>query len=198
MTKRTESTGKHYDSLAPRFNTVVIDPPWPISMTGKFKVRPHRATELPYHTMTLEEIKKLRVSDHLNTGAHVYLWCTNKTLRDAYDVLDAWGIRFHQVLVMTKPGGMAPSLGYRFSTEFCLLGIYGRPMQKFTHMGASNHFSHTPKPGSHSSKPDYFYELVERMSPGPYADIFARRKRSGWQVWGDEVEKDFDIPTAPG
>lgn len=143
--------------------------------------------------MSLDDIKALPIQSILNPGAHVYLWCTNKTLRDAYEVLDQWGLRFHQVLVMTKPSGMVPSLGYVFGTEFCLLAINGRPMQKFTSIGALNHFSSPSKAGSHSVKPDYFYSLVERMSPGPYADIFARRKRDGWSVYGDEVESDFAL-----
>ena len=176
-----------------KFNTVVIDPPWPISMAGQFKTRHSRPATLSYKTMEIEDIRNLPIPGILNPGAHVYLWCTNKTLRDAYGVLDAWGLRFHQVLVMTKPSGMTPSLGYVFGTEFCLLAINGRPMQKFTSIGALNHFSSPPKAGSHSAKPDYFYSLVERMSPGPYADIFARRKREGWSVWGDEVDPDLTL-----
>jgi len=40
-----------------RYNTIVIDPPFPISLTGKTNVRPNRRTKMPYKTMTLEEIK---------------------------------------------------------------------------------------------------------------------------------------------
>lgn len=176
-----------------KFNTLVIDPPWPISMAGQFKTRRSRPSELNYKTMSLDEIKLLPIQEIVAPGGHVYLWCTNKTLRDAYEVLDGWGLRFHQVLVMTKPSGMTPSLGYVFGTEFCLLALNGRPMQKFTGIGALNHFSSPPKAGNHSAKPDHFYSLVEKMSPGPYADIFARRKRDGWSVWGDEVESDFEM-----
>jgi N6-adenosine-specific RNA methylase IME4 len=32
----------------------------------------------------------------------------------------------------------------------------------------------------HSQKPDAFYDLVEQASPGPYAELFARRARFGW------------------
>lgn len=176
------------------FNTLVVDPPWPISMAGKIEGRRSRPRLLPYSTMSLSDIGALPINRLANTGAHVYLWCTNKTLRAAYDVLDAWNMRFHQVLVMHKPSGMAPSLGYVFGTEFCLLAFHGRPMQPFTATGTLNHFSRPSVRGQHSTKPDYFYEMVEKMSPGPYADIFARRKREGWSVWGDEVESDFEMP----
>jgi N6-adenosine-specific RNA methylase IME4 len=38
----------------------------------------------------------------------------------------------------------------------------------------------------HSAKPDLFADLVERMSPGPYVELFARRARFGWDYWGDQ------------
>jgi N6-adenosine-specific RNA methylase IME4 len=41
--------------------------------------------------------------------------------------------------------------------------------------------------GAHSSKPDAFYDMVERVSPGPYLELFARRARLGdWDYWGDQ------------
>lgn len=32
------------------------------------------------------------------------------------------------------------------------------------------------------------FELVERLSPGPYLEMFARRRRSGWEAMGDQLE----------
>ncbi len=176
------------------FNSIVIDPPWPITMAGQIESPRHRRPErLTYNTMSLADIKALPIGDIANPGAHIYLWATNKTLRDAFDVLEGWSIAYHQTLVMTKPSGMTPSLGYVFGTEFCLLGFNGRPMQPFTDIGALNWFSSPSRQGKHSVKPDAFYDLVERMSPGPYAEIFARRKRFNWSVWGNETFKDFDF-----
>ena len=59
----------------------------------------------------------------------------------------------------------------------------------------------------HSRKPDQLYDVVERCSPGPYIELFARHARRGWCQWGNEVEeaspkcpqapKDFrGVPTA--
>lgn len=40
----------------------------------------------------------------------------------------------------------------------------------------------------HSRKPDAcFTEWFERVSPGPRLEMFARRPRAGWDVWGNEV-----------
>ena len=40
--------------------------------------------------------------------------------------------------------------------------------------------------GKHSQKPEHFYDMVEQVSPAPYVELFARRHRLGWDVWGDE------------
>lgn len=39
----------------------------------------------------------------------------------------------------------------------------------------------------HSQKPDCFYDLVESSSPGPYMEMFSRKRRFGWAAWGNEV-----------
>lgn len=169
-----------------RYNTIVIDCPWDISMRGSVKARPNMAKKLPYKTMSLQEIKEIPIGNIANTGCHVYCWTTNKMLRQAFEVLEAWGVNFHLVLTWVKPSALAPCFAYKFATEFCLLGFYGKPMQKFIGAGKLNwikDYIHR----NHSAKPDSFYKLVEEMSPAPRIDIFARKHREGWDVWGDEI-----------
>jgi N6-adenosine-specific RNA methylase IME4 len=38
----------------------------------------------------------------------------------------------------------------------------------------------------HSAKPELFLDLIERMSPPPRIELFARRARFGWDYWGNE------------
>lgn len=42
--------------------------------------------------------------------------------------------------------------------------------------------------GPHSTKPALFADLIERMSPGPYLELFARAPRLGWDAWGKGYE----------
>ena len=49
----------------------------------------------------------------------------------------------------------------------------------------------------HSVKPDAFYDLVERVSPGPYLDLFARRNRLGWHTWGNESMEHVQLQLVP-
>jgi hypothetical protein len=35
--------------------------------------------------------------------------------------------------------------------------------------------------------PEKAYAVIERVSPGPRVEMFARTQRPGWAVWGNEV-----------
>lgn len=49
----------------------------------------------------------------------------------------------------------------------------------------------------HSRKPDTIYEYAESF-PGPYLEMFCRRPRAGWHVFGNEVESDVALVTPNG
>ena len=42
--------------------------------------------------------------------------------------------------------------------------------------------------GRHSQKPEQLQDRLERLWPGPYCELFARRERPNWDIWGDELE----------
>ena len=51
-------------------------------------------------------------------------------------------------------------------------------------------------PTSHSQKPREVISIVERISPGPYLELFCRRRpasRENWHCWGNETEGGADI-----
>ena len=180
-----------FEDITQKYNTIVIDPAWDISLTGSFDLREDRAKELPYKTMSLDEIKQIPIHKIANQGAHIYCWTTNKMLKKTFEVLQEWRVNFHLCLVWCKPSFIAPCLAYQFATEFCLLGFYGKPMQKFSGKVNVNWIKATPKAtplrNGHSSKPEDFYRLIRVMSPAPRIDIFGRIVRVGFDVWGDEA-----------
>ena len=49
----------------------------------------------------------------------------------------------------------------------------------------------------HSHKPEEQYAIIERCSPGPYLELFARRSQPGWDAWGNQIESDIVIPGYP-
>lgn len=161
------------------FQTVVIDPPWDWGDEGdgnQFgRARPD------YHTMSIDEIAALPVAKIADENCHLYLWVTNRSLPKAFGLLDAWGFRYITCLTWVKPSiGMGNY--FRGDTEQVLFGVKGSQMLKRRDVGT--HFE-APRGERHSAKPDKFYELVESCSYAPYIDIFGRKGRLGWAVWGE-------------
>jgi N6-adenosine-specific RNA methylase IME4 len=159
------------------FRVVVADPPW---QYGNRATR--GAAEDHYATMAVDELCNLEVPERLADDAHLYLWTTNGFLREAFDVMDAWGFAYKTCLTWVKPQ-MGMGNYFRSSTEHVLFGVCGslRTMDR-----ALVNWFNAPRT-KHSAKPEAFYDLVEKASPGPYLEMFARRQRLGWSVWGNEV-----------
>ena len=47
----------------------------------------------------------------------------------------------------------------------------------------------------HSRKPDEQFRIIESCSPGPFLEMFARGRRTGWAQWGSQAE--YYSPTWP-
>jgi N6-adenosine-specific RNA methylase IME4 len=178
------------------YRTIVADPPWDHSDgTGwdpgdaDHRRRPEmpsrgqkRTTGLPYGTMSLEEIRALPVRTMAEDDAHLYLWTTNRYLRDAYGVADAWGFKVVKPLVWCKEPMGFMGRPYTSSAEFVLFCRRGN-LKATTDAGRQ--WWVWPRT-RHSAKPEAFLDLVEQVSPGPYLELFARRARFGWDYWGDQ------------
>ena len=80
------------------------------------------------------------------------------------------------MLVWCKPTGGLVGGTFYANVEFVIYGRRGGPETIGT---VNSRWFQWPR-GRHSEKPDAFYDLVERVCPGPYAELFARRARFGW------------------
>jgi N6-adenosine-specific RNA methylase IME4 len=164
------------------YSCIVADPPWPVRMTGKMAGRHAGARELPYETMTIDEIEALDVGSHAADGAHCWLWTTNGFWRPAFDVMQAWGFKYMTTITWVKPSGYGP--WFASTTQHVLFGYKGKcvfPLARYK----PTHFMASPR-RKHSRKPDEFYDLVRSISPEPRIDLFNRREIDGFEGWGDE------------
>lgn len=161
------------------FQTIVIDPPWDWGDEGDVNQLGRAKPE--YTTMPIDEIQKMPIAKIADTNCHLYLWVTNRSLPKAFRLIDAWGFRYITCLTWVKPYfGMGNY--FRGSTEQVLFAVKGSQPLKRHDVGT--HFE-APRGEGHSAKPDAFYSLVESCSYAPYIDIFGRKKRDGWSVWGE-------------
>ena len=170
--------------------TILADPPWQFAnRTGKMAPEHKRLSR--YATLTLEKIKEIPVAVACAEQAHLYLWIPNALLREGLDVMDAWGFTYKTNIVWHKirkdggPDGRGVGFYFRNTTELVLFGVRGS-LRTLKPGRTQVNILKTQK-REHSRKPDELYELIERCSPGPYLELFARGKHSKkWKVWGDE------------
>lgn len=161
------------------FQTIVIDPPWDWGDEGD--INQFGRAKPDYHTMPIEDIEKLPIAKIADNNCHLYLWVTNRSLPKAFRLIEAWGFRYITCLTWVKPSiGMGNY--FRGDTEQVLFAVKGSQPLKRKDVGT--HFE-APRGQGHSAKPDLFYDLVESCSYGPYIDIFGRKDRQGWSVWGE-------------
>lgn len=195
------------------YRTILADPPWPEHGGGKSK----RGADRHYPLMSVRRIKALPVGDLAAADAHLWVWATSNHLDDAIDCGRAWGFRFigcrpwvkaemvaarllateedpeayTQVIELQRP--QKPGLGQymRCDAEFLLLFARGQAMVPAF---KPRQTIYAPR-GRHSAKPACVYADIERMSPGPRLEMFARARREGWAAWGNEVESDIEVTT---
>lgn len=166
-----------------KYKTILADPPWDVEQKGRFGAINH------YSLMTLDRIKAMPVADLMEENAHCWLWVTAATLEHGYDVLRQWGFTPRSIFIWLK-SRMGLGVYLRNCAEFVILGTKGKaPIQFKSQMN----WLFAPIQ-SHSHKPEEMHKIIERCSPGPYLELFARRRQPGWDVWGNEIDSDIDIP----
>jgi N6-adenosine-specific RNA methylase IME4 len=192
-----------------KFGTILADPPWPYHSPkavvgnagrgadgGRVKEMTQVDVLSHYKVMTMDKIKSLPVKDLAEEKAHLYLWTTNSFLVEAHEVCRCWGFIPKTLLTWVKTQhtdackpSMKTGYWYRSATEHILFGVKGQLRLKGNPAPTAYLLPRLP----HSVKPDFFYELIEAQSPGPYVELFARRSRLDWDCWGDEIESTIDI-----
>jgi N6-adenosine-specific RNA methylase IME4 len=173
-----------------KYATLLADPPWQfMNRTGKMAPEHRRLHR--YQTMSRQEIERLPVSKLAADKSHLYLWVPNALVADGIKVMEAWGFTYKANLVWYKvrkdggPDGRGVGFYFRNVTELVLFGVRGQMRTLAPGRREVNLFSSRKR--EHSRKPDELYEIIERCSPGPYLELFARHSRRGWDRWGDQA-----------
>lgn len=184
VTKPSAGSSPAIPGLPPGgFATILVDPPWPL-----------QSGEKHYRTMSLARIKALPVGALAARDAHLWLWTTNALLPKAYEVAEAWGFTVRSPLTWVKFRlGLGGRYQLRNATEQLLFCTRGRAP-----LGSRSQPTWFNAPvQEHSRKPAEQFAIIERVSPGPYLELFARRRPESnqpWAVWGDQVDSDIRIP----
>lgn len=193
-----------FEELNPPYSTIVADPPWPYETSIKStSALPHTVKRdgtiargvdnMGYGVMSVDDLCAMPVRSISNRNAHLYLWVTNSFMEEGHRICRAWGFAPKTILTWVKthqddPTRVSMKTGYYFrgATEHVIFAVRGSlPLQ--VDEGHPTAYL-WPRIGAHSAKPDAFGDLVEKVSPGPYVELFCRRPRLGWDSWGKGYE----------
>lgn len=161
------------------FDIAVVDPPW----SYDFAATRSRSIEAHYQTMNDVDLKALRLP--LADTAGLYLWAVNPRLKLAIELAEAWGFQVVTNIVWDKE---VMGIGYHARGQHelvlvCTRGGWRPPAPEFRRSSVIR-----SRRGRHSAKPEAFQEWLEAAyHDARKLEVFARRRRTGWAAWGNDV-----------
>lgn len=164
------------------FGCIYADPPWQYENQGT-----RAATDNHYQTMTIAELCEMPVAELAAKDAHLHLWTTNAFIEDSFEVMRAWGFEYRSIFVWVKPQ-IGIGNYWRVSHELMLLGVRGNA-KRFNNRSLKSWIEADRK--KHSAKPNCVREMIEQASPGPYLELFGRKKVKGWTVFGNQIGNEL-------
>mmetsp|Transcript_10457 Transcript_10457/g.18858 ORF Transcript_10457/g.18858 Transcript_10457/m.18858 type:complete len:670 (-) Transcript_10457:29-2038(-) len=160
---------------------VMADPPWDIHM------------ELPYGTLTDDEVRNLRIGD-IHEDGMLFLWVTGRAMELARECFRLWGYKRIEEIVWVKTNQLQRIIrtgrtGHwiNHSKEHCLVGIKGNPKLN-RNLDCDVIVSEVRET---SRKPDEIYNLIERMFPNCLKlELFGRphNVHENWIICGNQLD----------
>lgn len=179
------------------YGAILADPPWRFeAWSGKGTAR---SADNHYDTMKSDEMSQLPVWDLPARDCVLFMWVCWPLLHDALGFIAHWGFEYKtcafswmkadasQIDLLRDDLDAQVGMGYwtRANSEVCLLATRGKPRR----LNADVRQGIIAPRREHSRKPDGIHERIERLVAGPYCELFARQKRDGWDVWGNQTDK---------
>lgn len=184
-----------------RYGVIIADPPWSYRRGSGVQ----GAVEDEYVTTRTADLAALPVADLAARDCVLLMWATWPQLADAMALIDAWGFEhvtgFPWVKIHGEPRRnlfgeleIKPRYGIGYWVRGCsepiLVCRRGKPS-----LPTGDALGLLSENFGHSRKPDNLHEYAETLG-GPYLEMFARRPRKGWDVWGNEAPGCIDWPSS--
>jgi N6-adenosine-specific RNA methylase IME4 len=180
-----------------RYKIIYADPAWKFKnwtygVSGT-EARRKQLGRPPYPTMSIDELKAIRVQDIASRDSILLMWVTSPKLVEGLELIKAWGFTFKTVAfcwVKLNKVDMKPITGMGYHTrsgmELCLLATRGSGVPRRD--ATIKQVIFEPRT-EHSVKPKIVYNLITRLYGNvPRVELFARNTWEGFDAWGNEVE----------
>lgn len=183
-----------------------MDPPW--SYTDKAAAG-KRGADFKYSTMSILELRALRVREIVDENAALFLWCTGPFLAHGISLIRSYGFEYKNIVFTwiktnKKAGTIFMGMGNytRANAEYVLLGIKGKMKRQSASVRSvvmSPMLGHSFKP------PEIRKRIVKLFGDVSKIEFFARDLDESWVQTGLEfdgeridsfIRKISDIKTA--
>lgn len=165
-----------------KYRVIYADPPW--SYNDKQDTDYYGGAEKHYGTMPLDEIAALPIERIAEKNAVLFLWTTNPLIFDSKQIFEAWGFTYKSMFIWDK---VKTGMGHYNSVRHEMLLICTRGSCTPDTPRMFDSVQSIERSSNHSEKPQEFREIIETLYAGEKIELFARVKREGWDVWGNEV-----------
>lgn len=175
-----------------RFQVIYADPPWRYDFTKDSA----DAIEKHYPTMSVDEIKAIQVPSA--DDAVLYMWATAPKLKEAMEVIEAWGFVYKTHAIWDK-GWVGMGYWFRGQHELLMVGTKGKWSPPEQTLRISSVIRQNKS--VHSRKPDYVREMIHEWYPtATKLEMFCRRNEvnlfqqdAHWAVWGNELANTVEL-----
>jgi N6-adenosine-specific RNA methylase IME4 len=183
------------------FNVICADPPWKFS--DKLTMSDvKRGAESNYTVLTIDKLCEIPVKDIVDKNSFCCIWVPNSLIDCGLKLMKEWGFEqkgiYGWIKKSSKSGKLAFGMGRSFRGVF-EIALYGRKgklevsnkSQRNIEIDDNFDFDDNLK---HSKKPEKLQDSLDLMFPNTKKlELFARRKRNGWECVGLELgENVFD------
>ena len=177
------------------YSIIYADPPWDYAgktqhTAGDFKEGMSAIDH--YTTMTLQELKQMKVQDIAEKDCLLFLWTSSPHLPQAIELMESWGFKYMTIAFVWDKQKLNPGYYTMSQIEICLVGKRGKIP---TPRGTRNERQFLSEMRTlHSKKPDEIRNRIHRMFPTQKKlEMFAREQSTNFDVFGNQVENTITI-----
>jgi N6-adenosine-specific RNA methylase IME4 len=172
-----------------RYRAIIADPAWQFKLRSKKGEA--KSPQAHYRCMPFDEMAALPVSHLAADDCALFMWAWAPMIPEALALMTAWGFKFKTMGTWAKQSStgrkwhFGPGYILRGAAEYYMVGTIGKPQRKSKSV---RNLIIAPV-REHSRKPDNLHADVEALYDGPYAELFGRSRRQGWDAWGNQLDK---------
>lgn len=171
-----------------KYNVIYADPPWKYNDRQNSKKLGGAIKHYPL--LSTDDICRLPIRKISSNNAVLFLWTTSPLLEESFKVVKAWGFKYKSSFIWDK---VKHNMGHYNSVRheillICTMGSFTPRVKRL--FDSVQSIERT----AHSEKPHEFYDIIETLYPDTKKiELFARNKRDGWHVWGNELDNDIEL-----